>query len=375
MRQSLPTPAIAALLAWFVASVVDGQTLVPGRDATEPQSPATSPQESPPEEAKVASSELEPVVGQPIDEGFFVFNGRYVPPPYTVRQEGKEVFVNDHLAPEAWSPGPFFGFGMRGPGRGRRGGGKQPSQFAQTERQFNEGALLFVFEDGPSGYIVPQNAVEVLTILLSDASNEDKTKSLSDGRFPRFATEEWEELVERFEGTPELAQRIRQIEDERAQILEEAMAARRRVELLDSASFKYGVTVVAMVLVVIAMGRLLNHRPKRDSRWTDIDQEGDGVAMLKWNVALLFLLNGFDLALTLLAQQAGGFLELNPLGDKLASNPAYLAAFKISVLLISCLILLSLRKYRGAQAASWWLCFVCAILTFRWLTYNSMFLS
>lgn len=375
MRQSLPALATAALLACSVASVVDGQTLAPGGDATVPSPTVASPQENLPEEEEAASREPEPIVGEPIEEGFFVFNGRYVPPPYTVRQEGEEVFVNDHLAPEAWSAGPFFGYGMRGPGRGRWGGGRQPSQFAQTQRQFNEGALLFVFEDGPSGYIVPQNAVEVLTILLSDASNEEKTESLSDGRFPRFATDEWEEIVERFESTSELRQRIQQIEDEKARILEEAMAARQRVELLDSSSFKYGITLVAMVLVVVAMGRLLNHRPTRGSRWTDIDQEGDGVAMLKWNVALLFLLNGFDLALTLLAQQAGGFLELNPLGDKLASNPAYLAAFKISVLLISCLILLSLRKYRGAQAASWWLCFVCTILTFRWVTYNSMFLS
>ena len=93
------------------------------------------------------------------------------------------------------------------------------------------------------------------------------------------------------------------------------------------------------------------------------------------NVVLLVLLGVLDLAFTLAAEQGGGFLELNPLGSRLAASPVVLAAFKIASLLGACFILVMLRKYRGAQVASWWLCLVCTILTFRWLTYNSIFLG
>ncbi len=330
-----------------------------------------------PEEEDISLVETEPIVSRPIEEGFVVFDGRYVPAPYIVEQSGDNVFVNDRLIP--YELGSRRGFGMGsgfGLSRWRGSGGERRSfLFSQTEQQLGSGGLLFVFEEGASGFIVPQNSLAVLDILLSDASEDEKSLSLADGRYPRFDSAEWAGIVEGFESTSDLIERIDQIEAENTRLLEESLAARQRVELLDSAPVRYGVTVIAMVLVVIAFGSLLNDRPMSNARWSDIDQSGDRVAMVTRNVVLLALLNGFDLALTLVAQQAGGFMELNPLGAKLAAHPAYLAAFKLTALLGSCLILMMLRKYRGAQTASWWLCLLCTILTFRWLTYNSMFLS
>ena len=330
-----------------------------------------------PEEEQSSEVEREPRVSHPIETGYLVFDGHYVPPPYIVRQHGEEISVNDRCLPPEQNTGPSFGFGP-GPGSGRwwgYGRNRVSSRFSRTEQQFERGALLFVLEDGTSGFIVSDNAFAVLEILLSDASNEDKVESLADGRFPRFDLAGWTKIVECFEKSADVTERVRQVEEEGKRAVEEALAARRRVEFFDSAPLKYGVTVIAMVLVVIALGSLLNHRPKSDARWRDVDQDGDRVAMVTKNVILLALLNGFDLALSLMAHQAGGFLELNPLGQKLIENPAYLAAFKLTALLTSCLILLMLRKYRGAQTASWWMCLVCTILTFRWLTYNSMFMT
>jgi len=137
----------------------------------------------------------------------------------------------------------------------------------------------------------------------------------------------------------------------------------------------YGVTIAAMGLAVVALGNLLSYRPENRSRWRDVDTIGDGVPMVVRNVVLLILLGVFDLVLTLAAQQTGGFLELNPLGSQLVESPGLLIAFKIVTLLGASLILVSLRRYRGAQIASWWLCLVCTVLAFRWLTYNSMFFA
>jgi uncharacterized protein DUF5658 len=374
MRQSLPAFAVSFLLACSLSALAEAQ----------PQAFEGAPGEGQPHEAlspdtptrpEPSSAEPQSIVSTAIHTGFVVSDGRYIPPPYVVEQRGDDVFVNElHISSEH-AEGPFFRFGPRPPGAGNWGGGGQSFRFSHAEQQLNNDALLFVLEDGLNGFIVPENAVKVLTILGSNTSTNEKARLLSDGRFPRFDSTEWSTLVERFQTTPGLEDRLRQIQDDNARLLAEADAARRRVALLDSPALKYGVTVIAMVLVVIALGNLLSNHPKRNSRWTDVDQEGDGTTMVMWNVVLLALLNGFDLALSLLAQQAGGFLELNPIGDRLATSPALLATFKISVLLVSCLILVTLRRYRGAQAASWWLCLVCTILTFRWLTYNSMFLA
>jgi hypothetical protein len=93
------------------------------------------------------------------------------------------------------------------------------------------------------------------------------------------------------------------------------------------------------------------------------------------NVILLGLLSGFDLSLTLAAQQAGTLLELNPLGSQLVANPLLLASFKITSLVAACAILVTLRRYRGAQVVSWWMCMVCTVLTYRWVTFNSLFIG
>ena len=34
-----------------------------------------------------------------------------------------------------------------------------------------------------------------------------------------------------------------------------------------------------------------------------------------------------------------------------------------------------LRKHYPARLASWWLCLLCTILTFRWLTFNALFIG
>jgi hypothetical protein len=52
-----------------------------------------------------------------------------------------------------------------------------------------------------------------------------------------------------------------------------------------------------------------------------------------------------------------------------------LSIFKATATLLSCSLLLFLRRHPRAQLASWWLCLVCTLLTFRWLVLNSMFVA
>lgn len=69
------------------------------------------------------------------------------------------------------------------------------------------------------------------------------------------------------------------------------------------------------------------------------------------------------------------FQEMNPLGSQLLLDGVSPLAFKVTTLAVSVLLLFVLRRYRGAQLASWWMCMVCTLLTFRWIVLDSAILS
>jgi hypothetical protein len=145
--------------------------------------------------------------------------------------------------------------------------------------------------------------------------------------------------------------------------------------LMSGRTVQYGMTVVGMALGVLGFGMILQHRPHVRGAGGKIDGEGEGFQMLPWYVVLLVVFAGFDLACTLLASQSGGLLELNPIGSSLLERPMALTGVKSFATLVSAGILITLRPYRIAQVASWWLCLVFVMLTLRWVVFSSMFLA
>lgn len=330
--------------------------------------------------------------GQPIDSGFVILAARYLPPPYVVGRREDEVYVNGHrVAAESLrvghrgGPGPAGRRGSPGrrgpPGpRSRAWGNLQydaASTVAAIERRLADDALLIEFDGDTVVFIEYHQGIEALDILLSDASHAAKTKSLMEIGVAWISSARWAGLVEAFQPTAELSQRVRASVAERDRRIEQVLANIRTQASSPPLSSKltYGINVGGIALAVIALGSLLSHRPNSSARWRELDTSGEGVPLVVRNIILVVLLGLFDLACTLVAQRSGGFWELNPLGSQLVDSPAALAGFKIPLLVLSAVILLTLRRYRGAQIASWWLCLVCTVLTFRWATYNSMFLS
>ena len=152
----------------------------------------------------------------------------------------------------------------------------------------------------------------ILDVLLSDRPNNEKQLPLTQRRVQWLSPTDWQTILANFRPTDELRHRVGpELERYRKTVSENEATYRTVIEnqWRHWPAVKYTGTVAAMLLSVIAVGILLTHRPPTKARSRGIDAKGDGVSMLAWNVALIFLFGIVDLGLTLLAQQSGGMLE------------------------------------------------------------------
>jgi len=148
------------------------------------------------------------------------------------------------------------------------------------------------------------------------------------------------------------------------------IAAQRRREW-----WLYSMTVAAMMTAVVSFGHLLNFRPPARGRWRDVNMSSEAIQGLLYSLAFIGVLSAFDLFWTTSHAQHNHFRELNPVGGLFLTDGASPVAFKVATVATSVLLLFSLRRFRGAQIASWWMCFVCTLLAFRWLLLSSSFLG
>ena len=86
-------------------------------------------------------------------------------------------------------------------------------------------------------------------------------------------------------------------------------------------------------------------------------------------IIFIWILNIFDLSLTILAHEVGGFREVNPIARGLLNVSAKLVFFKLSTVTLATAILLAFRRHRLTEFACWGLCCVYTALAFRWMAY------
>ena len=89
-------------------------------------------------------------------------------------------------------------------------------------------------------------------------------------------------------------------------------------------------------------------------------------------ILLMLGMSAVDLLWTIMAGQAGVMKEINPLAAGLIQTPTSLALFKVTATAIGCGLLYSFRDRRRVQEATWWMCLVCVLVTFRWVMFDSM---
>lgn len=133
---------------------------------------------------------------------------------------------------------------------------------------------------------------------------------------------------------------------------------------LDNAG--YPLTVLGMLIGAIGLGHSLRWSADRGE-----PNSQEAIGFFKKGLLLIAAMSVLDLTWTILMSQAGQMRETNPIAANLISSPWQLVAFKFLVTAGACGILYSLRSHQAVQKATWWMCIVCILLTFRWVMMSS----
>lgn len=92
-----------------------------------------------------------------------------------------------------------------------------------------------------------------------------------------------------------------------------------------------------------------------------------GYRRLAWLLVAAWIINLFDLSLTILAWRENMMVELNPLAAKvLPHGPAAIVAYKLGLLLIGTLALWYCRSHWATEPAVWMYVLLCIGLSFWW---------
>lgn len=304
-----------------------------------------------------------------IDRGLVWIDGRFVPPPYRLTSSQDSVKVNDI----AWTPSAEELEDIQrdvlesGPGS------------RLSESPIEHAARRMAGWLNTDGMIIAFNGLPTLSVPRGDREHHmcsalcsDKTSEAQLSHVLRMAPNK--ELKERLRGwiaNPELTASLRSELESRIEQVEQADQNNRRgaaaVRRLQSLS--YPLTVVGMLLGVLGLGHML--------KWSGLqavqsEKPLECVRAAELGLVLMLGMAIIDLIWTVLAGQAGAMTELNPLGSRFIHSPVTLAVFKVLATGLGCGILYSWRHRQQMQQATWWMCLVCILLTFRWVVVDSL---
>ncbi|MFG0264913.1 MAG: DUF5658 family protein [Rhodopirellula sp. JB055] len=363
------------------------------------------------------SASLKPIE---TDQGFLLIDGVYVETPYSIDVSADEqsIVINgvsydadyfdlSQLARQRGREGRGPGMG-RGPGGGRRGGGgaRGWDDGFETQNEYFRGGqwingngaesdplekdslairrllqslqmlewgAINVLDQGQSPWQLwhDQSGHELLEALLAKSKGEAYNTDVPEQASNSGYDERWVTTIVNFEPSPSFRDRA----EEAVALVNEAEAqhAAAQAANLLIARLNYPITMLALVLVVFAVGHLMAEASQIFSSTEEPTDTPSVRKKLVISLVIIGLMSGIDLAWTLLAHQSGTMRELNPVGSRLIENPYGLVVFKILITSMSLALLFYLRQKPLARKATWWCCLVLTLLTARWLTFQSLF--
>lgn len=335
--------------------------------------------------------------------GLVFVNGKLIDGPYEVEFANSQVSINSltlNLGEENTLPAPDRSedFRRRAPGqfsgRGRRGrfgnnGGRpQPlwqefqqssprsrgqarpgDEFKPSDNHYYQitdtlggDGFVVVFDNARPFYLTSTTQKSDFAVALLDRQNGQNLDSLLLQMGIVREQERWKKLINSTEPdtklTAKLEDMLKTFESSEAANYAQINAMRR----LENAS--YPLTVLGMLLGAIALGHNL--------QWSAAGMTSEqSIGFLKKALFLILAMSLLDLTWTIMSSQAGQMREVNPFASSYIDSPWKLILFKLIATTGACGILYSLRESAKVQQATWWMCLVCVLLTFRWIMLNS----
>lgn len=315
-------------------------------------------QPTPPDESTSITAPRE--VGSS-EGGGVILDGTYVAGPYIVQSVADGIDINGHFVPVAQ---------FRESSRRRRTDDRSSSFFDHIVTRLDSGAWLLGWKDTGYAMLGDSRFNDVLFILASDMPQEQMVSELESLGISGVQRSEWGQLVAAVEIPDHILAPYRSayLEAEAANRIAHAPQERFVTSV-------YLLTVFGMAATVFALGTCLSYRPMKRMRWSQLNTSEEAVETVLRSIAVLVGLAILDLICTMLSARTSSFWELNPLGAVVISAPMMLIGFKLGTTFLSGSLLFLMRRYHGAQVASWWLALFCTVLAIRWVTYNSMLLT
>lgn len=236
----------------------------------------------------------------------------------------------------------------------------------RMEQHLRQNAMLICGSNGPTVFAPIEQTVAIFDVLLADKPRDEKLQSLLLVVPPWTGPDRWTRLVDSFEASAELRERIGAVKKEWSEPDSAQAGAERHW------TFVSGFTLTGFALAVWALGTLLSCRPPLRRGWRGVNASRVCCRQVVWLVVLIVVLNLYDLVCTLVANNVGGLWELNPFADRLLDRTPMIVIFKILLTLNAAVLLLVTRRHKLAQIGSWWVGVLYTVLIVRWATFNSM---
>ncbi|MCP4454039.1 MAG: hypothetical protein GY809_21475 [Planctomycetes bacterium] len=299
----------------------------------------------------------------PIYEGYVIYEGQYLAPPYEfVWLEGL-LTLND-LPIQLPRPGQFSRRSGEQSGRGQRFRMPPNRARAWLTRRLTQNSVLFCWADRPAVFLSYDKGMEVLQVLMSDVSLKDKLSLMGQDNLSGVKPDQRKALVQHFEVSDALLSRLNPV-TQRADTASESDEA----EAWYSGQFISAMTLSGFFLAVLALGTLVRTRPS-----TTLQPDPGAPAETIKLIGLVVALNVYDLICTVYAHSIGGLWELNPFAGSMMDETVMVIVFKLGLTVGAALLFYVARHVRIAQLGIYWIGVLYTVLILRWITYNAMFI-
>ncbi len=210
--------------------------------------------------------------------------------------------------------------------------------------------------------VSPTDKRDFCSALLNGGEDSEQTKAFLE-LAPVEQRESWYLLLTNFRPDQDLASWMANCIDVTAGIERKNQREVFAVKIMERTA--YPLTVIGMMLGVFALGHTL--------KWSSVTPNADdAIRFVKLALVLIIAMSALDLTWTVITAAAGEMRELNPMAVSFIDSPWKLVVFKTTVTLAACGILLALKAHPKAQFATWWMCLICVLLTFRWVVFQSL---